>query len=188
MNIASLLISGGLGGVISWWLTKHYYIKSSKELEENLDEVTRKLSSQETLEEFERLLEQSEWEVDHQGMEPVYVCRAKPTFQFDMKGEGDDFYEDWMKVFPDKNGKVFDLNLKINGITVKTIRFISADGGKYTLPLPEVYLVDDEQAFVWRKNTLGYKVAAVIGNFYRCGSLEEVGRFTGVDVYTDQRH
>ena len=188
MDIPSLLISAALGGFISWWLTKHYYIKSNRELEASLKKMTRQLSSQDTLEEFERLLSQSSWEKNHEGSEPVYVCKSKPTFQFDMKGEREDFYEDWMKVLPDKNGKAFDLNLRINNTIVKTIRFISADGGRYTVPLPEVYLSNGKQAFAWRQNTLAYKVATVIDNFYRCDSLVEVGKFVGVDVFTEQRH
>ncbi len=188
MDISSLLISAALGGIISWWLTKHYYIKANNELEASLDKMTRKLSSKDTLEEFDRLLTQAEWEKNYEGSEPVFVCKAKPTFQFDMRGESEDFYEDWMKVLPDKNGKAYDLNIKINGVIVKTLRFISADGGRYTVPLPEVYLSDGKQEFLWRKNTLAYKVATVVDNFYRCHSLEEVGQFVGVDVITEQRH
>jgi len=187
MDIPSLVISAMLGGVISWWLTKYYYIKSNNELESSLKKMTRNLSSLDTLEEFECLLSQSEWDKNHEGSEPVFVCKAKPTFQFDMRGEREDFYEDWMKVLPDKNGKAFDLNLKINGTIIKTMRFVSADGGRYTVPLPEVYLSNKKQAFAWRKNTLAYKVASVIDNFYRCNSLDEVGKFVGIDVFTEQR-
>lgn len=188
MDISSLLAGAALGGIISWWITKHYYEKANKELEDSLSRQTRKLANQDTLEEFERLLVQGEWEQNYEGQEPVYVCKSKPTFQFDMPGEREEFYEDWMRVFPDRQGKSFDLNLKIQGTTVKTLRFVSGDGGRYTLPLPEVYIFEGNQAFVWRKNSLGYKVASVIGNFYRSSSLEEVGQFVGIDVITDQRH
>ncbi len=188
MDIPSLLAGAGLGGIISWWVTIHYYVKANKELEDSLSAQTQKLANPETLEEFEKLLVQAEWETNYEGQELVFVCKSKPTFQFDMPGEREDFYEEWMKVFPDKNGRAFDLNLKIQGTIVKTLRFISGDGGRYTLPLPEVYLVNGKQAFVWRKNSLAYKVASVIDNFYRSDSLEEVGQFVGIDVITEQRH
>ncbi|MFT6288374.1 MAG: hypothetical protein ACJA09_003134 [Alcanivorax sp.] len=182
------LVYPGLRKLTCQNLTKHYFDRANKELADSLATQTRRLENQETLEEFAKLLSQAEWEKNFVGQDPVFVCKSKPTFQFDMLGEREEFYEDWMKVFPDRNGRAFDLNLKIRGTTVKTLRFISGDGGRYTLPLPEVYLVDSKQAFVWRKNSLGYKVASVIGNFYRCDSLEEVGRFVGVDVITEQRH
>ncbi len=188
MDISSLAAGAALGGIISWWITKHYYVKANKELENSLAKVTRTLANQDTLEEFEKLLVEAQWEKNFEGYEPVYVCKSKPTFQFDMRGDRDDFYEDWMKVFPNKSGKAFDLHLKIGGTVVKSLRFISGDGGNYTLPLPEVYLVEGKQAFVWRKNSLGYKIATVIGNFYRSSSLEEVGEFVGIDVITEQRH
>jgi len=188
MDISSLLAGVAIGGIVSWWIAKHYYEKANKELETSLSKQTKKLGNKDTIEEFEKLLVQTEWEKNFEGLEPVFVCKSKPTFQFDMPGERDDFYEDWMKAFPDKKGKAFDLNLKIQGTTVKTLRFISGDGGRYTLPLPEVYIIEGKQAFVWRKNSLGYKVASVIGNFYRKSTLEEVGKFAGIEVISEQRH
>lgn len=188
MEISSLFVGSALGGFFSWLITKYYYDKANKELEKRFSKQAKKLVTKDTLEEYEKLLVQSEWEKNFEGQEPVFVCKLKPTFQFDMSGEREEFYEDWMKVFPDEKGTVFNLNLKIQGTTVKTLRFISGDGGRYTLPLPEVYLFQGKQAFVWRKNSLDYKVASVIGNYYRQNTLEEVGHFVGIDVITEKRH
>ncbi|MEM7206492.1 MAG: hypothetical protein AAF434_01585 [Pseudomonadota bacterium] len=177
-----------VGGLISWWLTRHYYKKSNVELRGSLDTLTKKLASKDTLEEYERMLENSEWVKEYEGIEAIYVCKLNPTFQFDMKGEGDDFFEKWMSVFPDRNGKAYDLKLRIGGVTVKVLRFISADGGRYTVPLPEVYLNNEKQEFVWRKNSLEYKISDIIGNYYRYKTLEEVSKFVKVDLITEQRY
>ena len=188
MNLFSVFLGVGLGGFVSYLLTRHYYHKANTDLKTRIDKLSRELEGRETLENFEKLLDTEEWEKEYHDNEPVYVCRTSPTFQFGISDENEDFYEDWMSVFPDRNGYAYDINLEIRGTTIKSLRFVSTDGGRYTLPLPEVFLVNENQEFVWRKNSLGYKVAMVIGNFYRCETLEEVGQFVRVDVVTDQRH
>lgn len=186
MSLESLftLVAGAL---LSWLASRYYYRQSSTDLESGFKRVSKDLARRETIEEFERLLAGASWEKQFRGNREVHVCRTDPMYQFEIGEDSRQYFEPWMSVFPDRTGSAFEVSLHIRGSVVKTLHFVSADGGRYTLPMPRVYLVDGSQAFAWRRESIECKVANVIGDFYRCSSLEEVARLAKID-FVDDRH
>ena len=91
------------------------------------------------------------------------------------------FSEQWIEPFPDKNTKSKEVYLKINGERiVKPLLFVSADGGRYFIPLPKIGEAYGKRYYYWQKDSLDYKVCNIIGDFYREKNLEGVGKFCGV--------
>ncbi|NTX08010.1 hypothetical protein [Myxococcus sp. CA040A] len=46
------------------------------------------------------------------------------------------FNEPWLNNFPDKTGHRYDVHVMYGGSRLHTFLFVSADGGRYMLPLP----------------------------------------------------
>ena len=86
-------------------------------------------------------------------------------------------------MFPDQNTCLFYIDLKIGSTIIKSLPFISADGGRYTLPLPEQLIVDKEAIYSWEPDSIEVKIAELIKNYYRYNSLKEVAEFTGVEFH-----
>lgn len=188
MDIGSILVGGALGGLISWWVTGVYYRKSSQVMESTLKSEIRKLRNSDSLFEFEKALESSAWTKDVIDDKCLWTSESNHKFQIDTSDSGTDFYEAWTRHFPHNVGRKFELLLKINGNPIKKLYFIDIDGGRYTLPLPELILVDEEPVYFWRTNHISYKIAKVIGNFYRYKALEQVAAFTKVEMVNEGRN
>lgn len=188
MEIGSLIVGAILGAIPSWFISKAFAEKSNKELETKLRNQTAKIESATTFNNFERMLRTSKWRKEHVGHEEVWICENNNTFQIHMSDDNREFNETWTSVFPDQNTTMFHVNLTIGGTIVKSLPFISADGGRYTLPLPELAVTDNVPSFYWSPNSVEVKVAEIIGNFYRYSSIEEVARFTKIELHTVANH
>lgn len=128
---ALLTFVGGvvLGALSSWFITHRYYIKASADQREELARLESRLKPQHTLEDFERLLESSDWEKTHIDNNEVWVCAADNTFQIAQGEQTREFNERWTTVYPDRNSSAYAVYLRIGGTTVKELTFISMDGG-----------------------------------------------------------
>ena len=94
-----------------------------------------------------------------------------------------DFKETWTSVFPNQDTSMFHINLTVNGIIIKSLPFISADGGSYTLPLPELEIFENNQNFYWSPNSIEVKIAEIINNFNTYTSIKEVADFTKINLH-----
>jgi hypothetical protein len=184
MDIGSLIVGAIVGAIPSWFISKSFSDESSKELETQLNNHASKIESATTFNSFERMLRTSNWKKEHIGHGEIWVCEKNNTFQIHMCDDDREFKESWTSVFPDQNTTMFHVNLTIGGTIVKSLPFISADGGRYTLPLPELAVIDGKPSFFWSSNSVEVRVAEIIGNFYRYGSLGEVAEFTKVELHT----
>ena len=189
MDFGSLIIGALLGGIPSWFISKAFSEKSSKELDQKLSKQASQLGASSSFINFERMLRTSNWRKEHINHNEVWICEANNTFQIVPSDDDRPFKEIWTTKFPDQNTSIFHINLTINGTIVKSLPFISGDGGRYTLPLPEL-AVDDKNtpSFYWSPNSVEVKVAEIIGNFYRYSSLKEVASFTGVEFHNVSSH
>lgn len=187
MDLPSIILGAIIGFITSWIITAYFYKRSGKDVEKKLDRQTDKLSSLPTLNNFEKMLRTSEWDCEEINHEEVWVCKKNRHFQFKRSEDRMPFREKWTSVFPDQNGAMYQIHLMISGSIIKSFRFISGDGGRYTLPLPDVAIVNGEQVFCWYKDELDSLIAEVIGSFYRCNSLAEVARFTKVELVAGKR-
>ena len=188
MEIGTLIIGAILGGIPSWFISWHYAKKSNEELIVSLKRQTNELSSSSSFNNFERMLRNSEWRKEFINEEECWVCERDNTFQIHKGDDRRPFRERWTEVFPDQNGSMFEVHLKIQGTTIKSYHFISGDGGRYTLPLPELVVVDEDPSYHWNIDSVEAKIAEIIGNFYRYNTLAEVAAFTKVNLNRGANH
>jgi len=178
----NIFIGWILGVISSWVIAKIFANKSSSELDDKLTQQTQKLSSATNFVSFERMIRSAKWKCEHIGRDEVWVCESNSLFQFKRSEYREEFREKWTSVFPDQNGSRFHVNLMINGTVVRSLPFVSGDGGRYTLPLPDLALVNEEQVFTWYKDDLDVLISEIIGNYYRYSSIVDVAKFTKVEL------
>lgn len=188
MEFGSLIVGAILGAIPSWFISKSFAEKSSKELETKLRNQTSKIESATTFINFERMLRTSMWRKEYIGHEEVWICENNNTFQIHIGDDNREFKETWTSVFPDQNTTMFHVNLTIGETIVKSLPFISADGGRYTLPLPELAFINNVPSFNWSPNSVEVKVSEIIGNFYRYSSIKEVATFAKIELHTVANH
>lgn len=182
-----IFIGWVLGIISSWIIAKIFASKSSTELGSKLTEQTQKLSSATNFVSFERMIRSAKWKREDIGHDEVWVCESNSLFQFKRSEDRVEFREKWTSVFPDQNGSRFHINLMINGTVVRSLPFVSGDGGRYTLPLPDLALVNEEQVFTWYKDEMDVLISEIIGNYYRYNSIEQVAKFTKVELAPGRR-
>jgi hypothetical protein len=132
------------------------------------------------VETFTRFLSSNNWEKVNFNPEK-WIFRDDNSFVIEEGVDRTDFHEEWIDSFPDKTAKSKEVYLKINGELVnKPLRFVSADGGRYFVPMPSIGEAHGERYYYWDKDSLEYKVCKIIGEYYREKNLDEVGNFCGV--------
>ena len=183
MELLSLIVGALIGAIPSWFISKSFATASSKELEQKLKLQTSAIESASTFHSFEKMLRTSNWVKEYINDHDVWVCEKNNTFQLHNNEDRRDFKETWTSVFPDQNTSMFHINLTVNGIIIKSLPFISADGGRYTLPLPELEVFENKPSFYWSPNSVEVKIAEIIHNFYRCDSIKEVAKFTKISLH-----
>lgn len=176
-----------LGVISSWLIAKVFAKKSSAELDSKLTKQTQKLSSTTSFVSFERMIRSAKWKCENIDNDEVWVCESNSLFQFKCSEDRTGFREKWTSVFPDQNGSRFHINLMINGTVVRSLPFVSGDGGRYTLPLPDLALVNGEHVFTWYKDEIDVLIAAIIGNYYSYNSIDQVAKFTKVELVSGRK-
>jgi len=188
MEIGTLITGAIIGAIPSWFISRHYAKKSSAELIGSLKRQTSELSSSSSFNSFERMLRNFEWRQEFIDGDECWVCERDNTFQIHKGDDRRAFREKWTDVFPDQNGSMLDVHLKIQGVTIKSYPFISGDGGRYTLPLPDLVVVDDEPSYHWNIDSVEARIAEIMGNFYRYKTLAEVAALTKVNLNRGANH
>lgn len=129
----------------------------------------------------------------------VWVCAEDANLQLVIdEGSKEPFSEAWIKRIAiygyanmDKSefAYKYSVYLSLAGIPIYQLIFVSLDGGRYFVPLPQIRqsekaLVSQEAdpEFFWQRGTLAYKVAQIIGKYYRFESLEEFAYSLGIPV------
>ena len=78
---------------------------------------------------------------------------------------------------PDRSSASYPVYLKINNIIIKELAFISVDGGRIFVPLPEVRPIsEDDVQYFWNTNSLGVRVCGIIGKYYIYNDLAGVAQ------------
>ncbi len=189
MDWWSLLLSVSLGAIPSYWMGHHFGKKSRDDLVRELRAQSAELSVRNSLTYFERLLRTEKWRREYIQEEEVWVCIKDATYQISRGEREREFHEEWTKRFPNQYTSFCQIHLRIGGTTIKSLPFISADEGRYTLPLPDLIADENNKAtYFWDPDSLGYLVAEVVGNFYRYKSLKEVTAITKVIIHTVRRN
>lgn len=166
-----------IGGLLSWLITHRYYIKSGADQKVELERLTATLKPRNTLQNFERMLESSEWTksvIDHTE---VWIADDDSTYQIEAGERSREFTERWTSVHPDPNSSAYPVYLKLNGTTIKELTFISMDGGRIFVPMAGVRQIDEKEVeYFWNLNSLEVKVCRIVGTYYRYENLEGVAK------------
>ena len=129
---------------------------------------------------FTKFLSSNDWE--KVGYNPEkWIFKEDNSFVIEEGQDRTDFEEEWTKVFPDRIAKAKEVYLKIGGELIhKPLHFVSADCGRYFVPMPKISEAHGERYFYWDKDSIEYKVCSIVGEFYRGDNLEDVGKMCGV--------
>ena len=110
------------------------------------------------------------------------VAEKNITFQIqrgDSKGE---FRESWTQRYPDKNTRGCSVYLKINNSTIKELTFISLDGGRISVPLPDRRYENEEFKYFWNMNSIEIKVCNIIGHYYVWKDIFGVAQQSNIEI------
>ncbi|MCK4359327.1 MAG: hypothetical protein KAW92_11410 [Candidatus Cloacimonetes bacterium] len=182
MAITLFILGAMIGGLISWGITHKYYAKSSKEQKELLAKFSQELKETNTLKYFELLLEKSKWQKEIIGNDEIWIARENNTFQIHKGDPKGDFRETWTQVYPDKNTKGYPVYLKINNVIVKELTFISLDGGRISVPLPDRKFENQKVNYFWNMNSLEIKVCKIIGRYYIWKNIFGVAKQSKIEI------
>jgi len=178
MEILILII----GAAIGWGITHKYAEKSSKENKELIDELSQGIKESNTLKYFEVLLVNSKWQKEHINHREVWIAEDNNTFQIQSGDEGDEFHESWTEMYPDQNTRRYPVYLKIDNSIVKELDFISLDGGRIFVPMPDKTVENNNVKYLWNLNSLEVKVCKVIGHYYIYRNLAGVARMSKAEL------
>jgi len=171
------------GGLISWYIAHKYYIRAGSEQRNELERLKNDLKPKNTLGHFERYLMEAEWEKTVVNFKEVWICTEDNIYQIHQGEKSRDFSEPWTYVHPDPNAYKYSVYLKIGGITIKQLVFVSVDGGRIFVPLPEHRLTSGGKSeYFWNTNSLEVKVCHIIGDYYRYGDLEGIASKSGIEI------
>lgn len=176
--IAGLII----GGVISWLITHIYHKKASKEQRELIDKFSKELQESNTLKYFEFLLENSTWKKEFIENNEVWVAEKNNTFQMQSGEPKGNFREPWTQKYPDKNTIGYPVYLKINDTIIKELTFISLDGGRIFVPLPDLKYENEKPNYFWNMNSLEMEVCKIIGHYYIWKDIYGVAKQSNIEI------
>jgi hypothetical protein len=187
-----------LMGAFVGWVTAHsYYRKSTRdlraeasELKEQIVSLKQTLRPKTTLEDFASALDGAgDWVQDSIANETVWIYQPDNSFQIvvgDLELD-EPFSEPWI-VFPDQHHNYrLPVRLSISGNTIKELDFISADGGRVFVPLPNSKRKGDTQISSWEESAISFKVGVIIGRFYIYKDMEGIARVCDIKIYRGRR-
>jgi len=164
----------------SFWISVIYLISA---LTYFLIKILDKKEVNDYLEEFSNLMKNSSWRREIINDKEVYFSNKNNFYQIEIGSIKRDFTEDFTRVYPDDSGSwLKPVYLKFQEVIVKEIPFISCDGGRIFIPLPEVSIENKVRFFQYKENSLEYKLAKIIGKFYIYKTIEEVSKKSGIKI------
>ena len=172
-----------IGGLLSWLITHRYYVKAGKDQRQELTRLAEGLRPKNTLRDFEQILQSSTWSKATIDNTETWLADQDNTFQVVRGERSRDFKERWTAVYPDPNSSAYPVLLKIAGTVVKEITFISMDGGRIFVPMPDIRPTGPGTVeYFWNLQSLEVKVCRVIGDYYIYKDLEGVARTSKVTL------
>lgn len=148
------------------------------------------------LETFEDYIVNKNWSEQYFDGNKVWICDEDNLYQIHERDDYDEFSEPWTQVYPDSHGSgKHSVDLVYAGTIIKRFTFIYCDGGRISVVMPELYIapehrvpnadLDDDtdyREYHWEKDSLGYKLMSLIGNFYIYQNPEGVARHSNIHI------
>ena len=131
---------------------------------------------------FIYLLDNFTWVKEDISHEEIWFCSKNYNFQIRKVFVDNSFNEEWTKVYPDKTVSRYSVFLYLNNFPIKEIIFLSCDGGRIFVSLPDIEYKKEERFFYWDQNSLGFKVMKIIGDFYIYKNIEGVAKMSKIDI------
>jgi hypothetical protein len=129
---------------------------------------------------FEALLNHG-WVREFIGNREVWISEVDSMFQIEVGDRDRQFTEEWTRRFPDEFGtSAYRVVLKVQGVEIKELTFVSCDGGRIFVPMPKCG--NGEGEFMYDRHSLDYKVGRIIGQFYIYESMDGVARRAGITI------
>jgi hypothetical protein len=128
------------------------------------------------------------WSLHSIGGRDTWICNERGVFAILRNDDYEDFEEEWTTKPPDKRASRSTVDLRINGATVRSLDFISLDGGRYFLPMPRKKGRKGEPLYFWERESLEFKVGRIVGSYYRFESIEGAADFLGVEIISSHQH
>ena len=182
-NIITFVLGVVAGALSSWGIAHWYCKKAAADQRGELERLRGTLRPKTTLSDFERLVESSNWTkrlIDHRTL---WICDDDNTFQIEQGQQTREFRERWTTGHPDPSSSASPVYLRIGPVVVRELTFISMDGHRIFVPMPELRPVgDDEVEYFWNRNSLEVKVCRIIGEYYIYENLDGVGRRSRVAI------
>lgn len=124
------------------------------------------------------------------GSKTMWTCLDDMSFQIEHTylPAATNFSELWVKRFPDKTAYSSYVNLNISGVTVKQETFVTLDGGRYFVPIPEIDSSSrsnecTDPTYYYDRNSLKFLLGCVIAHFYPpVTNLEQFASRQDIDV------
>lgn len=160
---------------------------------EYLAELASQLSvrpPERSLANFARLLDTSSWDKIHVEGCDTWICADDVLFQIVSSNENtgsEPYEEDWVEQFPSKPpARLYEVNLKVAGLTIEQFFFVTLDSARYFVPMPEIEWTNNSgvRKFIWRRSSLIFKVAKIVGIFnpFRYPTIEDFAVAAGIEI------
>lgn len=177
MELILLFAGAVIGGLLSWLITHLYYVKASGDQSQQLGKLSESIKPKGTLRDFESLLEKGRWKKELINQSEVWMSEEDNTFQIERGEWRREFRERWTDVYPDANSSAYPVYLKINNNIIKEITFISLDGGRIFVPMPEIRPANNDGVeYFWNMGSVALKVCGVIGEYYIYKDIKSVAK------------
>jgi hypothetical protein len=188
MDIASLVIGTIAGGILSWWIAAIFYRRSTEDLRARLKQLSSDVERKDSAEYFEFMLTHGTWSHHSIAGRDTWICDERSVFKIVRNGDYEDFDEEWTRKPPDQRAQKSSIDLKINDSTVRSLDFISLDGGRYLVPMTTKRVLDGQPLYFWERDSLQFKVGRIVGHYYRFDNIEQTAQFLGVEIVSAQHH
>ncbi len=155
-----------LGAYIGWRIARHYYLKSSEDMQELASEVVSSREKQSFHDVVETILNsdpETDWKVTFkQGNPSLHTAAYLPDLRIHVDTtyfvHSNEFVEKWANKHPDPNAKSYYYHIYFGTTIVRELILVSVDGGRAELPLP---IVGTNEV-----TALDYKVAQIFDSIH----------------------
>lgn len=131
---------------------------------------------------FKEKLGNSEWDKQIIKATTVHVCRDNSTYQIEIGKPSEQFNEPWSDVYSDKlHSRRIPVYIKIDGQRIQEVSFVSCDGGRIFVPLPN-WPEEEGGEFYWEKDSLEFKLGEIIGEFHSYGGLSGIAEKSKIKI------
>lgn len=182
-SVITFLLGVVAGALSSWGITHSYYRKAAADQRKELEQLRNQLRPRNTLSDFEHLLEAGKWTKRLIDERTIWVCDDDNTFQIERGQRTREFGERWTTLYPDPSSFATPVYLRIGPVVIKQLTFVSMDGHRIFVPIPQLRPVGGDQVeYFWNRNSLELKVCGIIGEYYIYENVDGVARRSGVAI------